>query len=103
MRWFGAAGRGFYRISHYIRGKRYEFIPLFFALPCFKISHTFFKSAYFLQQRRLSRKGRECALLGGKDLSLQFSQRIPKFDEIADLYQFLDALARRTQGRGDGV
>ena len=103
MRRFTAAHGWFYRISHDVRGKSYEFIPLYLGVACIKLSHTFFKRAYFFNQLRLSRIGRKCALLGGKNLSLQFPERIPKFEKVSDLYQFLNALSRRIQGGHNGV
>ena len=103
MRYFGAAFWFFQYISKSNKSDIPSLIAGFIALPSFKLSHAFFKCAYFLQQRRLSRIGGKSALLGGEDLSLQFPESIPKFDKVADLYQFLDALARRTQGECDGV
>src|ERR1700733_1203019 len=47
MRGFNVTGCGLYRISYYIWGESHQFIPIFFCLPCFKISHALFKSAYF--------------------------------------------------------
>ncbi len=103
MRWFTATGVCLYRVSHHIWGESHKFIPFFLCLPCFKIAYTFFKCAYFLQQRRLVCMGRHCAALGGQDLSVNFPQLLPKFDEIAGLYQFLKSLARRVQGGHDVV
>jgi hypothetical protein len=100
---FSATGVCLYRISYHIWGESHEFVPLFLCLPCFKISYMFFKFAYFLQQRRLVRMGRHCAALGGQDLSVDFPQFLPKFDEIASLYEFLKSLACRVQGGHDIV
>lgn len=50
-----------------------KLIAFFLCSPCFKASHFFFKIAFILQQRKLVALGVKCAALGGKNLSLQFS------------------------------
>jgi hypothetical protein len=100
MKCFGWLSIWFQRVSERwaTTNQLLKLIPLLLSFPCFKASHFFFKLAYAIQQRRLSRLGRYCALHGGKDFSVQFPERIPEFDEVAGLYQFLQSLARRVQG-----
>jgi hypothetical protein len=100
---FGAAFSFFENIS--IRSVPHvaKFISLFFSLPCLKASYFFFQRAYAIQQFRLTLLGNQCALLGGKDLSKQFPERVPEFDEVAGLNQFLQCLSRRVQGGHDGI
>jgi hypothetical protein len=98
MHGFGTLSFCFQRISKGPFPKFLQLIAFFLILPSFKASHFFFKLAYTIQQRRLSRAGRYCALHGGKDFSVQFPERIPEFNEVAGLYQFLQSLARRVQG-----
>jgi hypothetical protein len=105
MKWFGAAGVWFQRI-----GKRWsdthqllQLIPISLSFPCFMACHFFFKIAYFLQQRRLSRLGRKCALLGGEDFSIHFPESVAKFRKVADFDQFLNALPSSIQWRHDGI
>ena len=103
MRWFGAASVSLQHIGKHARPQSFQFVVFFLSIPCFKASHFFFKLAYTLQQRRLSRLGRYCALHGGEDFSVQFPERIPEFSEVSHLYQFLKTLSRRVQGRHYGI
>ena len=67
MRWFGIAHGFFKRIHDSSIPWGYKLIALFLTFPCFYASDFFFKCAYFLNHRRLSRIGRECAALGGQN------------------------------------
>lgn len=103
MRWLDAAFTALQHIGVHTRSKRLHFIVIFLSVPCFKASHFFFKLAYLMQQRRLSRIGRYCALHGGEDLSVHFPERIPEFSEVSHLYEFLKRLTRSIQGRHNAV
>jgi len=108
MHWFGRTCLFLQRISKSASARRtfgtyvHELILLLLSIPCFKVSHFFFKLTYSLQQRRLRRLGRECALLGGDDLSLQFDCFRPNDASVAGIYQELrkirDGLKRAKQG-----
>lgn len=84
-------------------GQLFEFIAILLSIPCIKVSHFFFKIAYSVQIRHLSRIRREHALRGGHDFGMHFPERIPKFSKIADLHQFLYCLTCRIEGRHDRV
>ena len=71
MRWFGSAATFFKRVEHYSRPGTYQSIALFLFFPYFYASDFFSKIAYFLNQRRLPRISRKCAVLGGQDSALQ--------------------------------
>lgn len=46
-----------------------QIIPLVVCSVCFEANKLFFRLAFFVQQRLLRRLGRECAAMGGSDLS----------------------------------
>ena len=79
------------------------FVAFLLSIPFFKLSHACFKFTYFVGHLHFSRLGRRSALLCGKDLSLEFDDRIPKFDLVTDMHQALQSLAGRFQRRGYGV
>jgi hypothetical protein len=74
MRWFAALCLFLQHVADdsSVRTHLRELIFLSLSVPCFKLSHFFFKLTYSVQQRELVCLGRECVRLGGKDLSLQF-------------------------------
>jgi len=77
-------------------------ILLLLSIPCFKISHFFFKLTYSVQGRRMSQIGRYCALLGGDDFSLQLDCFRPNDPSVMGIYKELrkvsDRLKRGKQG-----
>lgn len=95
MRWFGAACIRFQRIDERTGIHSLQLIAILLSLPCFKISNFLFKCAYALQRRELVRLGRECALLGGEDLSLQFDRLLPNDVGFARRYYQLHDIASR--------
>src|SRR5665213_325966 len=70
MRWFAFAHIKLQGINERFSVYSFQPVALFLSIPCFHISNFFFKVTYALQQRKLVRLGRECARLGGQDLSL---------------------------------
>src|SRR5882672_10887436 len=80
MIWFGTAGFWLNSIGVHRAGtlNLYKVVAFLFAIPCFKISNSFFKLALFLQQRRLHLLGVKCALMSGEDYSLEF-ENLPLF------------------------
>ncbi len=72
-----------------------EFVLLSLGVPCFKVSHFFFKLTFMLQQRKLVLLGRHCARLGGDDYSLQFNDLVLNKGEITETYQCLRDVASR--------
>ncbi len=78
MRGFAVCYFWLQRQHEHARWQPFQLVALLLCLPCFKLCHTCFKAAYFFGHFRLARLGRRSALLGGKDLSLEFDDRIPK-------------------------
>ena len=98
MRWFGIAHGFFKRIHDSSIPWGYKLIALFLTFPCFYASDFFFKCAYFLNHRRLSRIGRECAALGGQNgalkldnFSLDFRDRFKLKKTLCDVTSELEA------------
>lgn len=71
-----------------------ELIFLLLSIPFFKVSHLFFKGAYLLKQRKLVRLGRDCAILGGHDYSLQFDDLLPHDGSVVKTYHRLREFGR---------
>jgi hypothetical protein len=108
MRWFGRACLFFQRVSPSFSPERVwgshigELIFLFLSIPCFKLSHFFFKITYLLQHRRLSRLGRYCARLGGQDFSLEFPDLSSEDRSVLGIYQRLRDIKSRLQRSESG-
>jgi hypothetical protein len=78
-------------------------VLLGFSIPCFNLSHFFFKTAYSIQQRELLLLSRECVRLGGEDFSLQFGDFRPNDRSVTGIYRELSKLRsslKRTDHRG---
>nr|GAJ36555.1 hypothetical protein BDOA9_0157720 [Bradyrhizobium sp. DOA9] len=63
MLWFSVCHSFFQRIGENARSEFGKLVALLFCVPCFKLSHFFFKLAYTFQQRKLCRLCRENFLL----------------------------------------
>lgn len=74
-----------------------ELVFLSLSVPCFKISHFFFKCAYAIQRRQMIRLGRKCACLGGQDFSLQFDDLAPHHSSVTHTYQRLRDIHHRIE------
>jgi hypothetical protein len=82
MRGFSATHFFFYGVSKRTKSDIFKFIALLICIPCFQISHLFFKFAYTLNQRRL-------LTLCGEDLFLQlYNSRISN-GSVVDILQSL--------------
>jgi hypothetical protein len=55
MNWFASGHRFLQAVGENSRSSVVKFIALLFCLPCFKLSHAFFKIAYRINQLRLRR------------------------------------------------
>lgn len=97
MKWFGRVGVGLQSVGNYPVPNIHQSVALLLSVPFFKVSNLFFKFAYTLQQRKLVRLGRKCALLGGKDYSLQFDDLRLDHLTIAQRYHRLRDIAGKTQ------
>ena len=99
MRRFGTACVSLQRINQGTRSQPLKLIALFLCVPCFEISNLFFKVAHAFKQRKLVRLGRNCVLLGGKDLSLQFDSLMPNNVGIVRRYHQIRNIAGRLESR----
>ena len=79
MRGFAVCHLWLKRVDEDPRREFLQPIPILLCGPRLDLSHMFFKAAYFCGHVRLARLGRQSALLGRQDLSLQFDNRFPKF------------------------
>src|ERR1700730_1631984 len=82
MRWFGALGLRFQDIGKRPRSDRLQFVALLLSIPCFKVSHAFFKFAYRLNQFHLRR-------LCGEDFFLKFYDRSIATGSVVDILKSL--------------
>lgn len=80
MRGFAVAHVWLQKVSKRSTSKIGQLIPLHLCVPCFKLSHAFFKLAYLLNQRRLLR-------LCGQDFFLEFYGDRVASGRIADILQ----------------
>lgn len=60
------------RISKLPASSVLQYIPILLNIPVFELANLGFQIVFILQQRRLRVLGREAALLGGHDYSLEF-------------------------------
>lgn len=97
MRWFGACGVGFQRISETAGSDCFKFVALLLALPCFKISNPSLQVTFFRQQRKLLALGRKCALLGGKNYGLQFNNLALNGGKVVEFQKRARYVASRLQ------
>lgn len=95
MNWLGSLCFRLQNISKSSTTMIGQLIPLLLSFPCFKLSHLFFKTAYFLQQRHLVRLGRECAALGGKNYSLQVDNLSLHGSNLFEIKKALSNISRR--------
>ena len=82
MRWFASAFFFFKRIGETSRFQLVKLVAFLFSVPCFKISHLFFKFTYHLNQFRLRR-------LCGEDFFLKFYDRRVAAGGVVDILQSL--------------
>jgi|SRR5271154_147408 len=78
MEWFAACGlryESMYKDASTGKSIR-KLISRLLAIPCFKVRDLCFQLGYLLLHRKLTRLGRQCALLGGEDYSLNFRDLI---------------------------
>lgn len=73
MFWLGGLHAWLQNVGKRSRSHFVKRIALSFSRPTFMLHQLFFKLAYAVGQRELSRLGRKCELLGGQNLSLQFA------------------------------
>lgn len=102
MNWFACGHVGLQFVHRHSRFELLRLIALLLTLPVFKASHFCFKRAYFLQHLKLTLVAQRCARLRGQNFSMQFPERIPVFEELASLHEFLDCLGRRLKGIRNG-
>ena len=74
-----------------------QLVPLLLSRPCFELNNLFFHLTYFLQQILLRKLGRECALLGGYDLSRKFEGLGLKAGGVLDVHHGLCQVASRLE------
>jgi hypothetical protein len=91
MKWFGTLHAILHSISERSPSNFLKFIALLLCLPCFKLSHAFFKLAYSLNQLRLRR-------LCGENFFLKFYNRPVAGGDIVDIMQSLRHIKRGLQG-----
>ena len=78
----------------------FEFVALLLTFPVFKLHNLLFKVAYTIRQRELRRLGRQCALLGGEDRSLQFDDLVLNHGSVTETYEALRDFHGRLQRAG---
>lgn len=80
-------------------GQFVKLVALLLSFPCFEAHNFCFKLSYTLMQKRLRILGRECALMGGEDLSLQFEGLRIHERNVTKLHKSLNEVARRLESR----
>ena len=104
MHWFSALSLWLHKVSEHSTRYFPKFVALSLSIPCFRLSHFFFKIAYTLQQRKLVRLGRKCVALGGHDYSLQFDDLGLDLGTDLQAYYSLKHLACRLEAAsGDAI
>lgn len=99
VRWFGALGLRFQRVSERPSTNFLKLIALLLAFPRFKVSNVLFEGAFLLKQRDLLALGRESALLSGQNYGLEFNDFALNLGHIAKLQKTAREVACHFQAR----
>lgn len=75
----------------------FEYVSVLLSFPVFELSKLLFKFMFFLQQRHLRCLGRQCVLMGGIDLSVQFEGFLSALSRPDEIQNRLREINRRLE------